>query len=251
MSGKGYCGKRYLLVDGIRGLAVVNMVAFHFLYDVYIVYGKNPVWYGLPCIHIWQQSICWIFIFLAGFVWRLGWKGNFWRGMFFNICGLSISLITKMFLPTEAVWFGILNFMGCAVLFMIPFHKWMQKYPQIIGMIVSFTGFVIFKNVQQGYLGVGGKVLLALPDWLYRIKVLTPFGFPYPGFTSSDYFPMLPWMLLFLAGYFFYGIFEKRDLWKEAAQKRIPLLSAIGRRSIWIYLLHQPVCMAVCAVMFG
>lgn len=26
--------KRYLLIDGIRGLAIVNMVAFHFLYDV-------------------------------------------------------------------------------------------------------------------------------------------------------------------------------------------------------------------------
>ena len=36
--------KRYCLVDGIRGVAIVNMAVFHFLYDVFIVYGKNPLW---------------------------------------------------------------------------------------------------------------------------------------------------------------------------------------------------------------
>lgn len=35
-------GSRYLLVDGIRGLAIVNMVVFHFLYDVYVVSGRDP-----------------------------------------------------------------------------------------------------------------------------------------------------------------------------------------------------------------
>lgn len=29
---------RYYFVDGIRGVAIINMVIFHFLYDVYIVY---------------------------------------------------------------------------------------------------------------------------------------------------------------------------------------------------------------------
>ena len=44
--------KRYLLVDGVRGLALIQMVVFHFLYDVYIIYGRNPGWYALPHIHI-------------------------------------------------------------------------------------------------------------------------------------------------------------------------------------------------------
>ena len=34
--------KRYELIDGIRGLAMVNMVIFHFLYDVFIIYGRDP-----------------------------------------------------------------------------------------------------------------------------------------------------------------------------------------------------------------
>lgn len=33
---------RYYLIDGIRGIAIINMVIFHFLYDVYIVYEQSP-----------------------------------------------------------------------------------------------------------------------------------------------------------------------------------------------------------------
>lgn len=242
--------KRYLLIDGIRGLAVISMVIFHFLFDVYIVYAKNPGWYSQLHIHIWQQSICWTFIFTAGFVWQLGQKNNFRRGIFLNICGIAISLITWVVIPTEAIWFGILNFIGCAVLFMIPLHKIMCKVPPMIGMIASFIAFVLFKNVQRGYLGIGDIKLLTLPGFLYRIKVLTPFGFPYPGFASSDYFPMLPWLFLFMTGYFFYFIFEKQDSWKKIAYKRIPILSGIGQKAIWIYLAHQPICMIVCMFLF-
>ncbi len=41
--------KRYCLIDGIRGFAVVNMVVFHFLYDVFIVYWEEPVLVWTSC----------------------------------------------------------------------------------------------------------------------------------------------------------------------------------------------------------
>lgn len=242
--------QRYLLIDGIRGLAITNMVILHFLYDVHIVYGKNPAWYSQPNIHIWQQSLCLAFVFIAGFVWQLGLKNNLRRGIFFNLCGFVISVITLVITPTEPIWFGVLNFMGCAVLFMIPLHKMMCKVPPIIGMIVSIIAFVLFKNVQRGYLGIGGIKLLTLSGNLYRIKVLTPFGFPYPGFISYDYFPMFPWLFWFFAGYFFYTFFEKHDLWKKFAYKRIPIFSSIGKKTLWIYLAHQPISMLVCMLLF-
>ena len=31
--------KRYLLIDGIRGIAILNMIAFHFLYDLNEIIG--------------------------------------------------------------------------------------------------------------------------------------------------------------------------------------------------------------------
>ena len=105
--------------------ALVNMAVFHFLYDVFIVYGKNPFWYGLPAIRIWQQMICQTFIFISGFVWQLGMKGNLRRGLRFNLYGFIISLVTLIIIPSETIWFGILNFMGCAYFPVLP---WMFLY---------------------------------------------------------------------------------------------------------------------------
>lgn len=242
--------ERYPLIDGIRGIAIVNMVIFHFLYDVYIVYGQDPAWYARPPVRIWQQFICWTFILVSGFVWQWGAKTNLRRGIFINVCGGIITLVTWLVLPSEAVWFGILNFIGCAVLLMIPLSKALYKVPPLTGMLISFALFLFFRNVQQGSLGLGRLELVRLPQWLYGIKIFTPFGFPYPGFVSSDYFPMLPWMFLFIAGFFAGLIFTEHETWKKAARMPMPVLSALGRQGIWIYMIHQPVCILICMLVF-
>ena len=35
---------RYSLIDALRGFALVNMLAFHFLYDFFVVCGDNYSW---------------------------------------------------------------------------------------------------------------------------------------------------------------------------------------------------------------
>ena len=242
--------ERYLLVDGIRGLAVVNMVVYHFLYDVYVVCGLNPRWYALPAVHIWQQGGCWIFILIAGFSWCLGRRHNLRRGLLLNVYGLVITVVTLIAVPSEAIWFGVLNFIGCAILLTIPLDKLLSKIPGWLGLALSFILFFLFRSTQQGYLGFGSLELLQLPLSLYT-KLTTPLGFPHAGFRSSDYFPLLPWFCLFLAGYFFYSIFITRESWKKASCRRVPLLSSIGQKSIWIYLIHQPLCMLISMVLFG
>ena len=96
--------ERYSLIDGVRGIAIINMVVFHFLYDVFVVYEKAPSWYGLPTIHVWQQMICWTFIFISGFVWPWGMKGNLWRGLRFNLYGFVISIVTLIVIPSDTTW---------------------------------------------------------------------------------------------------------------------------------------------------
>ena len=240
---------RYYLVDGIRGVAIINMAVFHFLYDVFIVYGKNPIWYGLPAIHIWQQMICQTFIVISGFVGQWGMEGNLRRGLRFNLYGLIITLVTLIVIPSETIWFGILNFMGCAVLLMFPLRKMMKRISPAWGLGICFVLFVLCKRIQYGTIGIGGG--MQVPAIFYAIKILTPFGFPYPGFKSSDYFPMLPWMFLYLCGYFFHEIFMEHDTWKTVARYKVPVLSAIGSRTIWIYLLHQPVSMLICSLIYA
>lgn len=241
--------KRYFLIDGIRGAAIINMVLFHFLYDIFIVYERNPLWYDCMPIHIWQQIICWTFIFISGFVWTWGIKSNLQRGIFFNICGLVISIITVVLIPSEEIWFGILNFMGCAVLLMYPIKRTTDKIPPTLGVVMSFILFILFKNIQNGYIGFG-HLVLAVPKVLYSIKILTPIGFPFSGFYSSDFFPLLPWMFLNLCGYFFNKIFESHNKWKKIATHKIPILSLVGKKTIWIYLLHQPISMLICNLIF-
>ena len=242
---------RYDLIDTIRGIAIISMVIFHFCYDVFMVYGRDPSWYGTPVVHVWQQSICWTFILVSGFVWSWGRSGNLKRGIMLNVWGLVISGVTVLAMPAEAVWFGILNCIGCAVLLMIPMEPVLRRIPAAIGLVAAFALFVMFKDVQLGYLGVPGVFRLDLPDWLYDCRVLTPFGFPFPGFRSSDYFPILPWLFLYICGYFLNGIAMPVRPLHSVARHGLAPLSTVGRYSIWIYLIHQPVCMLICMLVFG
>ena len=36
--------ERYHLLDALRGFAIYHVIVFHFLYDVYVVYGLQPDW---------------------------------------------------------------------------------------------------------------------------------------------------------------------------------------------------------------
>lgn len=237
-------------IDAFRGLAVVNMVAYHLLYDIFIVWGMEPGWYLRPPVQLWQQGICWSFILVSGFVWQYG-GGQLRRGLVCNFWGLVISAVTLFCLPSETIWFGILNFIGCAMILMLPLQKALKRVSPAWGLAICFLLFLLFKEAQYGYLGLSGLFQIPLPQWLYGPKLLTPIGFPYPGFLSSDYFPLIPWMFLYLCGFFFNRIFVEHPQWNPAACRKIPLFSALGRKSIWIYLIHQPLCMLVCIALFS
>ena len=242
--------KRLLLLDGMRGIAIINMVAYHFLYDVFVVYQIDTKWYAHPIVRLWQQMICWTFILVSGCTWNMG-KKKFKRGILLNLWGIVITCVTLIFMPTQVVWFGILNLLGCAYLLMIPLEKALNRVPPCIGIISSFLCFFLFQNLENGYLGIGKYVFLPVPPAFYEKMLFTILGMSFPGFYSSDYFPVFPWFFLFVAGYFF-------SLWLNTIPKlrksflySMPALSKIGQNSLLIYLLHQPVCMILCVVVMN
>lgn len=66
---------------------------------------------------------------------------------------------------------------------------------------MSFLLFLLVRDVNSGFLGFAGVPVLHLPQSWYASTLTTALGFPYPGFVSSDYFSLLPWLLLFWTGY--------------------------------------------------
>ena len=65
--------QRLWQLDALRGLALLNMLAYHAMYDWVYVFGHAGSWYniGAPGCHVWQQYICWSFILLSGYSFTL------------------------------------------------------------------------------------------------------------------------------------------------------------------------------------
>ena len=247
--------RRYELLDGIRGLAMVNMVIFHFLYDVFVIYGRDPGWYGRTENHLWQQGICWTFILVSGFSWRFGRKNSVRRGIFLNLCGFLITAVTGLAVPGQAAVFGILNFPGCAILLTAVFDRWMERIPPSAGLAGSMFCFFLLRHIGAGILGIG-TLTISFPQTERYPSIIaailpTVLGFPDRSFVSSDYFPMLPWFFLFAAGYFLYPLLMRSERIRGILSIRIPLLSVWGKYSIWVYLAHQPLCMGICMLLMG
>ena len=230
----------YHLINGIRGFALLNMLLFHFSYDIFMIFGADPNWYRKTWVHVWQQCICITFLFLSGIAWHFG-HNNLRKGLLLNLLGLVITGVTLVFLPSETVWFGILNVIGCATLLLCVMDKLIPKGRPAVELGLSLLLFLLFRQVSDGYLGLFGMQWITLPEALYRTKFLVILGFPYPGFRSSDYFPILPWSFLVMAGYWFWELVSPYEKWREFFQMQVPIFSTLGRRTIWIYMLHQPV----------
>lgn len=50
--------KRYAVLDGIRGFALLNMIVYHAVWDFVYVLDFRWQWYRSEAAYIWQQYIC-------------------------------------------------------------------------------------------------------------------------------------------------------------------------------------------------
>ena len=164
------------------------------------------------------------------------------RGLLVFGGGAVVSMVTCVLMPENRILFGILTCIGSCVLLLTPLEKLLKKIPAGIGAAGSFGLFLLLRNCPEGSLGFESIVLCDLPAWLYRNNLTAYLGFPQPGFFSTDYFSLLPWMFLFFTGFFLYRITGAKG-WNEKlfARGQFPLLNTIGRNSLLVYLLHQPV----------
>lgn len=232
---------RVQLLDTIRGIVLVSMILYHATWNFVYIYGMDWAWYRSEGAYIWQQSICWTFILLSGFCFSLG-RRHFKSGTLVFGSGLLVSAVTLLAMPQNRIIFGVLTCIGSCIWILAFLEKIFRKLPWEIGIGVSFFFFIVTKNINSGYLSIGGFKLGEIPKEWYLNYVTTYLGFPFRGFYSTDYFSLFPWIFLFLTGFFLFGIWEKYGLKDKKFMKiNIPFFSFMGRHSLVIYLLHQPI----------
>lgn len=240
---------RIWLLDEIRGIDVILMCIYHLLYDLVEIFGAN-----LPIYHTWgmrlfQGCIVGVFVILSGIACRFS-KNNTRRGAICFALGMVMTLVTWLVMPSQLIVFGVLHMLGiCMVLFGL-LRPLLDKIPPLVGAIVSACLFALTYYTQIGQLGIGG-FSVALPKAFYETPFLFWLGFPNIGFASADYFPLLPWLFLFICGSFL-GVYVKAmKMPRFFYACHSKALALIGRNTLIIYLVHQPIIYGILYIIYS
>ncbi|HIU64138.1 MAG TPA: DUF1624 domain-containing protein [Candidatus Avacidaminococcus intestinavium] len=234
---------RYHVLDAVRGIAIVGMLIYHYFYDLTYFFHQNSRWIFTPSAELFQTVVAFLFILISGMLAHVS-KNNGLRGLQLLTCGLVVNAVSYFYLPQSRIVFGILTFLGTASLAIYFFQRFLVLVEPRVGALCSFLLYVLTYTLPQGKIMVGNWLLVVLPEALYQYYWLAPFGFPSVGFVSADYFPLLPWFFIYLLGFYVWLSFS--ETFKNThLTYRIPLLSCVGRQSLVIYFLHQPVILFV------
>ncbi|NYB27215.1 MAG: DUF1624 domain-containing protein [Methanobacteriaceae archaeon] len=237
--------ERFWEVDFLRGLAVILMIAYHFIFDLSF-FGIYPLNIFSGLLWFLPSIIAGIFIFLVGVSLYLSYtraellgiyssgRDFFFkylkRGLWIFSLGLVITLATWIFIRAEFIVFGILHFIGLAIILQYPFLKSNRNHKYL--------------NLAAGLVFIVAGIYLA--GFTFNFDWLLWLGFIPQNLVTVDYFPLLPWL-----GVVSLGIFVGSILYKDYRRKfALPDLSSyspietfcfLGRHSLVIYFIHQPI----------
>lgn len=214
-------------LDALRGICILGMVVVHFLYDL-----EQLLQLQLPrAYYLALNGGGILFFLLSGISVTLGFH-HIRRGVAVFILGMVCTAATAgLYLLGFAgkggiIRFGVLHCLGVSMLLWVVFHKFPTRQLILTGLAATGAGLYLQFHCVYG------------APWLF------PLGIIHAGFSSGDYFPLLPNL-----GYFLLGAALGRLLYssKETLFPRVDpqwqpvrFLCACGRHTLPIYLLHQP-----------
>jgi len=226
--------KRFDILDAWRSLAIVLMIIYHFLYDL-ALFGVIT-WEQMFCtpLNIMQKFICTSFILLAGASARFS-RSNLRHGIIVILAGIIVAIGGAV--GGQTIRFGVLQLLGWS---MVIYHfagKYLQKIPSVPLVLLSTCAY--------GFTDWWTGTVIVESRWLY------PFGLMYRGFSSADYFPLLPWTFLFIIGTVLGGwCLQHRENRILTAPLPAPL-TFLGRHSLIIYMIHQPILFGLSFLIWG
>jgi uncharacterized membrane protein len=231
---------RFWEVDAARGIAIIMMIVYHCTYDLDTLGGYH-IQSTTGYLALFADVTAGLFLFLVGISLAIsrtrtsltGWRlfGKYLaRGLRILAYGMVLTIIF-LALGMGVVAFGILHLIGFSIILAYPFLS--------LRLTNLVLGTVIF---------VAGQYVLA-QDLYSQSFWLLPFGVVPEGVVMPDYRPLLPWFGVVLIGLFFGNVvYGGRPAVPEdkAPVLARPLLP-LGRNSLFIYLIHQPIIIALLA----
>ena len=221
--------KRIASIDALRGLAVVLMVIHHFLLDLVVLCGAPGWLFSNPVFDFLHYIFAGLFIFLSGVSSRFS-HSNLARGAKCFLIALAFTFVTSLPIIDEPILFGVLHLLGFSMLFYGVFGKVLDKILPRALMPFLYAALLVGSAILVEHTDIGGAA-----------RYLFMFGWMYPGFYSADYFPIFPWLFVFLLGTWAGIYIKERRLPERFYTFDCPLLPAVGRHALIVYIVHQPV----------
>jgi uncharacterized membrane protein len=225
---------RLALVDALRGLAVAQMIVYHFFYDlsffgwIKLAMTRDQPWVG------WRTAIVTQFLLLIGvsLVLRTSFKpsaADFWkRWAQIAAAALLVSIGTWLVVGPRFVYFGILHFIAVALLIARPMVR-LGGWNVALGALLILIGLVYSHE-------------------FFNTPPATIVGFMTFKPSTEDYVPLFPWIGVILIGAGL-AVHWQRAQWRipnalVPLNERAPRwLLLLGTWSLTAYLLHQPIMM--------
>lgn len=228
---------RFDRVDVARGLALIGVMVFHLCWDLrYLEFVFWPIdrhWGWIA----FQKTLVGSFVGLSGLsLWLahgtgINWRGFWRRWVFLAGAALLITVATWFTFQPAFVYFGILHALALFAVLGLLFLRVPDRLNLAIGLFITIFG-------------------IAFQHPAFNAKPLSWLGFwEVPPYTN-DLVPVFPWFGIFLIGLHF-----GRVLTEPAPHALIAgpvtwgwpgrALKWIGRHSLILYLVHQPLLLGV------
>jgi len=219
-------------LDAVRGIALTLMIIYHILFDL--------AYFGIYTIHpaIWYAAIpiAGSFIFIAGISLHLKAESLkrrsndsmalplLRRGGFLLLIASGITVATWIYPHEGFIIWGILHLIGAGTILAIPFLS-LGRWNIFPAALILFIWVFVYP--------------VAGPDYLI------PLGIHTPGLYSLDYLPIIPWFACMLLGIAAGSILYTKKIIQREMNKPVQALAFIGRHTLIIYLIHQPIIIII------